>query len=62
MEEQLRENELHLILFLQLLFNIINVFLVAITIKNKPKNWDFVYWVFIYWVVFIEFEWFVFFA
>ena len=61
MEEYLCENELYLVLFLQLLFGIINVFLVATTIKNKPKNWDFAYWVFLYWVVYIEFEYFVFF-
>jgi len=28
-------------------------------IKNKKKDWDFVYWLFIYWIIFLEFEYFV---
>jgi hypothetical protein len=59
MEEQLYENELYLILFFKVLFCIINLLLVLTIIKNKQKDWDFVYWVFIYWVIFLEFEYFV---
>jgi hypothetical protein len=59
MEEQLRENELHLILILKVLFSIINLLLVLTIIKNKQKDWDYAYWIFIYWVIFLEFEYFV---
>ena len=50
-----------MLFFLQLLFGIINICLVISIVINKPKNWDYSVWLFIYFVVFMEFEFFVFF-